>query len=434
MEPLYINIILYALTFLIYFIKDRKIGVRECVFLLYAIFGVASVVSIQQGVYFEVFGVYAFHQLELTPLVLNYLFVLLFAQSLNGLSKVKYELVSLDNTYVRIFEWTIIALSCINLIFMYMWNQLLSGLEFVDVYVAGKTGDTELTFDNPLLNVVYFRSKQLLAIATPIVYIIEFMNISMGVKIKKSALIIAMVFLPAVVGLGLSGSRGGIVFAFASLAFFLILFWPKFSKSVRRSILLSVSLSVVVGLVYIINISVSRWGGSSADASDGVIRYFGESYPNLAWRIWPVEGHTLDGMRMFPTIYEMFGGYIPQYNDEGAFGSYFLFEMISGWPIINFKTFYGDLFVEFGPYVPFLIAIAYLIIVNLMQAKLRYSVFSLLIFHFSFMALIYGLFNSYLTEQNIINLIILFLIALWFNSKLTKRENVGHDERNEIKE
>lgn len=66
MDPLYINIILYFLTFLVYFIKDKKIGVRECVFLLYAIFGVASIVSIEQGIYFENFGVYSLHQISIS--------------------------------------------------------------------------------------------------------------------------------------------------------------------------------------------------------------------------------------------------------------------------------------------------------------------------------------------------------------------------------
>lgn len=422
MEPLYINVALYLITFLIYFIKDRQFGVREAVFLLYAIFGVASIVSINKGIYFDVFGVFAFHQLDLTPLFLNYAFVLLFAQSLNGLSKVKYDLVSFDSTYVKIFEWGIIALSIINLFFMYMWSQLLSGLELADIYEAGHSGDMELTFDNKLWNIIYFRSKQLLSIGTPIVYIIEFMNICMQKKVKRSALIILLVFIPTILGLGLSANRGGIVFAFASIFFFLILFWPKFPKSTKKLITIAVAAVAVLGVAYLVAISLSRYDEDSEGAVEGVIRYFGESYPNLTWQIWPYEGHHLYGMRTFPTIYELFGGDIPTYNDEGFGGSQFMYEMVSGWPILIFKTFYGDMFVEFGPFIPFVIVVVYLVIVNLMQAKLKYSVFSLLIFHFSFMALIFGLFDNYLIESNVLNLIIFFLLALWFNSKLVKKK------------
>lgn len=431
MEPLYINVALYLVTFLIYFIKDRRLGVREAVFLLYAIFGVASIVSINQGIYFDVFGVFAFHQLDLTPLFLNYVFVLLFAQSLNGLSKVKYDLVSFDNTYVKIFEWGIIALSLINLFFMYMWSQLLGGLELADIYEAGHNGDMELTFDNKIWNIVYFRSKQLLSIGTPIVYVIEFMNISMRKKVKKSALIILLVFLPSVIGMALSASRGGIIFSMASLVFFLIIFWPRFSKSTQRYITIAGILVIVLAISYLVAISLSRYGEDSEGASEGVMRYFGEAYPNLTWQIWPYEGHHLYGMRTFPTIYEMFGGDIPTYNDEGFGGSQFMFEMVSGWPILIFKTFYGDMFVEFGPIIPFIIVLAYLGIVNLMQLKLRYSVFSLLIFHFSYMALIFGLFDNYLIEENVVNLLILFIIAVWFNTRLAKKKNLQNESDSE---
>lgn len=422
MEPLYVNIILYLLTFFLYFIKDRKLGIRECVFLLYAIFGVASVVSINEGIYFEVFGVYALHQLSLTPLVLNYLFVLLFAQSLNGLNKVKFDLISFENIYVRIFEWTMVFIAILYLIFQYEWSKLISNLELSEIYAAGHTGDAELTFDNPLWNILYYRSKQLITLATPIIYIIEFMNLSLNKNVKKAAIIILLMFLPSVIGYGISANRGGIIFSFASLAFFVILFWPKFSKSIKKSIALASLGLVALGLVYIIAISLSRSDGDASRSNDMVLRYFGEAYPNLVWQIWSVEGHTLDGMRTFPTLYEMFGGYIPQYNDEGNAGLHFMFEMISGWPILIFKTFYGDLYVEFGAYIPYLIALLYLLVVNLMQAKLKYSVFTLLIFHFSFMALIFGLFDNYLTESNIVNLIILFIAALLFNHKLANKE------------
>lgn len=420
MEPFYINVILYFMTFLFYFIKDRKIGVRECVFLLYAIFGVASIISINDGIYFEVFGVFALHQVSITPLLLNYAFVLLFAQSLNGLTKVQYNLISFDNVYVRIFEWVVIVISLIYLYFMYEWTKLVENVELADIYSAGHLGDSEFNFDNQLYNILYYRSKQLLTLATPIIYIIEFMNLSLRKNVSKSLFIILMVFLPSVIGYGLSANRGGIVFAFASIGFFVILFWPKFSKKLRKGAIIIIATVAALGVIYLIAISLSRAGEDASKANDSALRYFGESFPNLVWQIWPEEGHNLEGMRTFPTIYEMTGGYIPSSNDEGFGGSQFMYEMISGWPILIFKTFYGDLFVEFGTYIPFLIALAYIVIVNLMQTALKYSVFSLLIFHFSFMALIFGLFDSYLIESNIMNLIILFLLALWFNSKLLK--------------
>lgn len=230
MEPLYINIILYLLTFLFYFAKDRKLGVRECVFLLYAIFGVASVVSINEGIYFEVFGVYALHQLSVVPLLLNYLFVLLFAQSLNGLSKVKFDLISFDNLFIKIFEVFMIVVALIYLFFQYEWSQLVSNLDLSDIYAAGHYGDNELTFDNKLWNILYYRSNQIITLATPIIYIIEFMNLTLKRNVKRAIAIILLMFLPAVIGCGMSANRGGIIFAFASLAFFVILFWPKFDK------------------------------------------------------------------------------------------------------------------------------------------------------------------------------------------------------------
>jgi len=224
-----------------------------------------------------------------------------------------------------------------------------------------------------------------------------------------------------VLGCGMSGNRGGIVFAFASLAFFIMFFWPKISAKLKRTIVIGGLAMIVLGGAYLAAISFSRAGDDSEKAVESAIRYFGETFPNLGWNIWAIDGNHLEGMRMYPLLYDLFGGSLPQFDADGIGGLQYHYEIISRWPILIFKTFFGDLYVEFGPVIPFVIVILYLFMAHAMQKALKNSIFSLLIVHFSFMVLIWGLFDCYLIQDNIISLILTFLVALWLNKILSKR-------------
>ncbi len=416
-----VNALLYFLTSVFYYAKDRKFSIRAIVFLIYTVFGCASIYAISSGIYFDIFGSFSFNSLSLTPFVLNYILVLIMAQGLQGLRSIKFDAISLNNKYIFFFELFIIGLSLVYMVFQYLWSQLFSEVDLVDIYEAGHSGEQDYVFPNPLWNVIYFRSQQLLAFATPLIYIIEFMNLALDKKPFKSMMIILLIFAPKVLGCGMSGNRGGIVFAFASLAFFIMFFWPKISAKLKRTIIISGLAMIVLGGAYLAAISFSRAGDDSEKAVESAIRYFGETFPNLGWNIWAIDGNHLEGMRMYPLLYDLAGGSLPQFDADGIGGLQYHYEIISRWPILIFKTFFGDLYVEFGPVIPFVIVILYLFMARAMQKALKDSIFSLLIVHFSFMVLIWGLFDCYLIQDNIISLILTFLVALWLNKILSKR-------------
>lgn len=422
-----VNALLYFLTFGFYFAKDRKLSIRAIVFLIYTVFACASIYAINIGIYFDAFGSFSFNSLSLTPYILNYLLVLLMAQGLQGLRSIKYDAISLNNKFIFFFELSIIALSLIYMVFQYMWNQLFSEVDLVDIYEAGHSWEQDYVFPDPLWNVIYFRSQQLLAFATPLIYIIEFMNLALNKNTFKSMTIILLIFAPKVLGCGMAGNRGGIVFAFASLAFFIMFFWPKLSAKLKRTIVVGGLAMILFGGIYLAAISFSRAGDDSEKAVESAIRYFGESFPNLGWNIWAIDGSHLEGMRMYPTLYDLFGGGAPEFEAEGVGGMQYYYEIISRWPILIFKTFFGDMYVEFGPVIPFVIVLLYLAMAYGMQKALKNSVFSLLIVHFTFMVLIWGLFDSYLTQDNLISLILTFFVAVWLNKILSKRLSASEE-------
>lgn len=116
---------------------------------------------------------------------------------------------------------------------------------------------------------------------------------------------------------------------------------------------------------YLAAISISRLGDDEKEAGNSVLRYFGEAFPNLGLRVWEVSDHYLMGMRTFPSVYSLFEP-IPNVvtKAEGIGVKHIVFENISGFPIINFKTFYGDLYCEWGPILPFIIIGIYLFMIK----------------------------------------------------------------------
>ena len=144
--------------------------------------------------------------------------------------------------------------------------------------------------------------------------------------------------------------------------------------------------------------------------TESILHYFGESFPNLGARVWTLDdiNHPY-GSRKFPNIYEIFSGAEKKEFFNSTETSYY-WNIYTKAPVVNFKTGFGDLYVEFGLILTFIIAL--LINRIILYLNYKYRVFSIIVMCICYNFAIYGLFDS--KGESFITEIIWFLIIATF--------------------
>lgn len=424
MQVLIFNALLYIITAAFFYKKDRHFTIRTLIFLLYSIFAIAGIYTIYDGTFFSTFGTYSLTNLDVLPYMANYVIVFVLTFSIGNINQTDvYKNIRYFNSRtVKNIEIFVIFISLIYVFMQFEVASILSSYELGDIYQAAHDGDSLINFPSQWMNIAYFRTMQILDILYPVIYLIEFAKLTTGKDTKYSITILLMILIPRIMGCAIMANRGGIIFNTASFVFFMIAFWKDMPQKAKLIFKNGSILFLVLIVSYLAAISISRLGDDKAEAGKSVLRYFGEAFPNLGLRVWEVSDHYLLGMRTFPTIYSFFSD-IPNIvtQAEGNGMKHIVFEQISGFPIINFKTFYGDLYCEWGSLFPFVIISLYLLFIRFLKNKLKGSIFSLLMTYSVYMALVWGIFNANkICETEVENIVTLFLIG-YFLRKIQGR-------------
>lgn len=426
MKVLVINALLYILTALIFLRKDKRMTIRVLVFCLFSMFALAGIYTICDGTFYSTFGNYSLSKLDIIPYLGNYLLIFIMTLSIGNNNQVAFRSngFCVDNKIINQIEIFVIIISLVYVVMQFEVASILSSYDFGEIYQAAHDGDLIIQFPAQWMNIAYYRTMQILDILYPVIYLIEFLKLSSGKKVTRSFVIVLLILIPRIMGCAIMANRGGIIFNTASFVFFMIFFWDRLPGRVKLFFKTGSAWFVVLIVFYLAAISISRLGDDEKEAGNSVLRYFGEAFPNLGLRVWEVSDHYLMGMRTFPSVYSLFEP-IPNVvsKAEGVGVKHIIFENISGFPIINFKTFYGDLYCEWGPILPFIIIGIYLFIIKSLKMMLSNSVFSLLMSYSVYMAIIWGLFNANkICETDIENTITLFFIGLLLNNVVKKQK------------
>lgn len=424
MQVLIFNALLYIITAAFFYKKDRHFTIRTLIFLLYSIFAIAGIYTIYDGTFFSTFGTYSLTNLDVLPYMANYVIVFVLTFSISNINQTDvYKNIRYFNSRtVKNIEIFVIFISLIYVFMQFEVASILSSYELGEIYQAAHDGDSLINFPSRWMNIAYFRTMQILDILYPVIYLIEFAKLTTGKDTKYSITILLLILIPRIMGCAIMANRGGIIFNTASFVFFMIVFWKDMPQKAKLIFKNGSILFLALIVSYLAAISISRLGDDKAEAGNSVLRYFGEAFPNLGLRVWEVSDRYLLGMRTFPTIYSFFSD-IPNIvtNAEGNGMKHIVFEQISGFPIINFKTFYGDLYCEWGPLFPFVIISLYLLFIRFLKNKLKGSIFSLLMTYSVYMALVWGIFNANkICETEVENIVTLFLIG-YFLRKIQGR-------------
>lgn len=341
MNILLFNIFLYALWFLLSFKIEKRITVYSFLILFYLGLAVCGYYSVNEGIYYDTFGYYSLKSLKITPYILAFVaYIILFMPFYKVRCNIKnVDFIFCNKTRLFLKYWIVVYLLYTILKLTEAVATMSMGL--AAAYDARHNDGVSLFQYNPIL--AKFNGYSYFFLQATVPFVMLYALFGMKKKIistKYSLLLISLCFLPSFFeSLGM-GSRGGMFMTFFCFLFFVFLLYDQLSKKFIRTISKVAIIFVGVILFYSWAITVDRIGDSTG--LDSIIRYFGESFPNLGWTVWDNAYYHPMGERFFP---ELFNSKVALLSVGDA---YDYWQKMTGVPILTFKTYFGDLYVEFG--------------------------------------------------------------------------------------
>ena len=160
------------------------------------------------------------------------------------------------------------------------------------------------------------------------------------------------------------------------ILFFIIIFYRQMSLNLKYALYQVMAGIIALGILYAWLISVARAEGTDKDPLIGIYRYFGEPFLNLGHLFWGhVKAHPY-GERLFDRITNPFP------SDWTRHDIYMYWWSYTGVPNFNFKTIYGDFYIEFGWWEAIVIIVAIGMSFNYIFSHLKMTLATLPIFYF----------------------------------------------------
>lgn len=348
---LFVNFFAYLVWAYLTIRKEKRLTVYSLMIIFICVVAFLGYYTVQTGIYFDTFGRKDINRLTYTPYVLSFItYYILFYP----LKKMKF--VFSDEKYLsgRLFKiaikyWSIIFFLYALLKLYEAYSTLQSGLG--EAYeLRHMDGETLYSYNNVFIFKFNGYCEFLLEATVPLVMYYVFMGLHKGfIKIKYALYLITLSIAPSFLTAIGQGSRGGMFMAFFCFLFFLIGYWHFIPKYAKRKLVELIIFSLLLGCLisWIITMERVSSGGGSIDS---ILRYFGEPFPNLGFNFYDkVIVHPM-GARFFPnffmnTSYSLWGS-VKEMHDYWWF--------ITGVPVLNFCTYFGDLYVEFGTMIALL--------------------------------------------------------------------------------
>lgn len=356
----YLNFILYISTFLYFFRKRRELDVYNFLWLYYSAIALMSCIIMLNGDYFRLFGHKNLETVTFIPFLFNYIACFIFFHPLKCVSSnVDIRVVHFKYEKVLITVWIVIMCCYLGIRFSEALFSIASGLgeAYENRHIEGET-----LFDysgNPLVKRVLNFGVLSSACFSPYLLLLCVEKIRKNKQKFLVATIVTLYFLPDFLSAIGQGSRGQIFGVFIRILFFIILFKAYLPSKIMKMAITLMLCFLMIMIFYSLAITIERVEQSNAETPIGsIMRYFGECFPNLQFNFWDkVASHPM-GDRLFPD----FTGFDKAFNsvDDG----YMYWQIITHVPVLNFKTIFGDMYIEFGVLGAFVFLFIYNFIIN----------------------------------------------------------------------
>ena len=342
MAALYVNALIYIITVVILFLKKRH-SLILFLWVIYAIISIMGIIVVDYGIY-NFFGDVSRYEFHYLPYILNYVCLLLTTLPLRNIRFGTFNLRKLVlekkiSKIINLFVLLMLILIVERLLELRLYGKM-DYLERHNQIIAN--GESLLSRSStPILWLINVTIGRLYTITYPIVMIYAFH------QLKKSVVIMLIYLLPEIISCYTSGNRSSIFFLFINFSFFIILFYKYIQRNNKRNLIMIVGIAIVPIIMIVWGISIARFESSDLGVFGSISRYFGEVFPNLDFQYWNHVKNFTYGARHFSAIYSLFGS--NQVQQLQGFGERFDFwSVYTGVSAANFKTLFGDLYVEFN--------------------------------------------------------------------------------------
>lgn len=370
MNILLYNFIAYLVWFLYELWSQKRITVHVMLVGFYTLIAFLGFLTVENGIYVDTFGWIDVEKLTVTPYLCCFAtYYMLFFP----FRQLHMRYIRCDFLFTPVFR----AFVVVWLVYFVLYSVLKvteAGIAvstgLAEMYEARHYGgETLFEYTNPILEKFNGYGYFILNATTPIIMCYAII----GMRKKKVNNILAYIlmltcFVPSLANAIAMGTRGGMFMTIFCFLFFVVLLRRYISKSFLRNLYVIVFGFAVVVLIYSWIITVGRVGEGMAGINS-ILRYFGESFPNLGFEFWDKVIYHPMGSRMFPNI---FGG--ETFSSVGD--AHDFWSQQTGVRVLIFKTYFGDLYIEYGVLGAFLFVI---IGTALMLLVLRLKKFGVLI-------------------------------------------------------
>lgn len=420
MTILFCNFLAYVLWFVWSFKRSKfRMNVYTLALVFFVAIAFLGFFTFSTGIYQHTFGEKDEASLSVIPFICNGICVWLFLFPLKKLRNI-------DSTLdIRKYESFLSRLSILFLTvfgiqaLFSMTSVDISSIDYADVYNDAAAGISNQPSEG---TAGFIRSKTIMLarLAVPFFYIIQCLLLTNTKKIRYIVFIL-VAYLLLLIPQILTANRGGMFFSTTNLLFFLVVFWNGMTSKVKKYLGVFLAGGLLIMSSFAVAISNARFEQvKTTDGTEQILRYFGEAYPNLGFNIWPQNVRHPYGARMFPNYSAILTGENLSKNYRGGRNaSFYFWERYVGIPMLNFKTLFGDLFVEFGFWGVWCIAAVWLVFITIV-GKNRGIIGTVTFSYFAFQSCVWGLFGSNFSEQYV-STIVYTIVLLW----LWKKTNFG---------
>ncbi len=336
-----INTLLYLCTFITVYRYKRHFD--EGCFLL----GVYFVTAVFNHLYYLDHASY-YNHITLFPFIYLFIILLLFFRPyLTNRKEIADKIKPIgpnSKQYKILYFLCILYIVCSIISVYYSFSQF---AENVAKEAWGEIYGNEDKFKDPYVNFVDGGAKRYTDYMRPVVLLFSFYMLSYYYEKNKLKVlvIISSVIVSTMIAAAAVASRGNIINVCILITLCYLLFRNKIPKKFKKYIYLFFGLFVALFAVYFISVTVARFGDGDK-STDSLLFYAGHSMLTFN-----------DGI-YYQTPQHSYGGYFFRYFVE-LFGVTPIQGLIGAKAEGLFFTFVGSLFIDFPPFLLFLIAILF---------------------------------------------------------------------------
>lgn len=368
MDILVINFLLYFLYFFYSFRKNRCLTVHNAISLWFSIVAFMGVVAVHTKVYQAVFG--TIHINDISPYLYCFLSFLFLIYPLRKLNYKNIRIVKIED--VDVIRFRKISYIPFLILLVYIIAMIpdvilcLTMSDISDVYNEQRIEGVDLFNHSAFVDKIFWIGRKCYNWfwAVFAFYSIYWLD----KKHPRNKRYFIFLFLISVVPYFLrtisTGGRGGFIFFPIQVVLVLLPLWAYLSKATKKSIAMYTLVAIGVFSIYIAAMTIARVSDSQSETPfTSIVRYFGEPYPNLGNNLFGHVKNYLMGRRMYPELFGFDNSNKTQYELFDIWQNY------CGVATLNYKTIFGDFYIEFGTTISLIILFSIGFMMNLYLKK-----------------------------------------------------------------